>query len=127
MNLWIKVMLWLVGIVTLLNMCVPTGAEKSASSATAPGSAKSFATKYPPPWRDADDPGTLRATAWMMSWYRRLDPGGPRVAGVRRFRSVEEANQERSDPYGRAATPPRHQDTIPTVVPPGPPPRPDEL
>lgn len=57
--------------------------------------------EMPPPWRDADDPANLRLVASMLSLYRRFDPS-PRAPGVRRFRSVEEASEERGDPYRRA-------------------------
>lgn len=46
--------------------------------------------EMPPPWRPPDDPGNLRAVAAMLALYRLLAPPFPR--GVRRFRSVEEAD-----------------------------------
>ena len=54
--------------------------------------------EMPPPWREADDPGNLRAVAEMMALYRRLR--GVRwspVPGVRRFRSAEEADAAMRD------------------------------
>jgi len=49
----------------------------------------------PPPWRDEDDPGNLRQVALMLALHQRLAPR-PRP-GVRRFRTLEEANAERGD------------------------------
>jgi hypothetical protein len=53
----------------------------------------------PPPWRSADDPANLRSVAMMMRMYSNLTSGSPRVCGVRRFRTIQEANQDRNDPY----------------------------
>lgn len=48
--------------------------------------------EMPPPWRPADDPGNLSAVAAMMALYRLLAPAPS--PGVRRFRSVEEADAD---------------------------------
>ena len=53
----------------------------------------------PPAWRSADDPTNLRNVAMMMRMYSRLTSGIPRVCGVRRFRTIQEANEDRGDPY----------------------------
>jgi hypothetical protein len=55
----------------------------------------------PPPWRDADDPANLRVVASMIALYRALHDGPAVPPGVRRFRSIQEANAERHDPYRR--------------------------
>lgn len=54
--------------------------------------------EMPPPWRSADDPENLRVVAEMLALYRRLDRS-ERRSGVRRFRTLEEANADRGDPY----------------------------
>lgn len=47
----------------------------------------------PPPWRDADDPGNLRAVALMMALYWRLAGAVERPERrVQRFRSIEESS-----------------------------------
>ena len=52
--------------------------------------------EMPPPWREPDDPGNLRLTAWMLAWYRKMGGGGAsRVAGVHRYRSVADAARQR--------------------------------
>lgn len=56
--------------------------------------------EMPVPWRDPDHPGNLRRIAAMMSVWFRMNPR-PR-SGVRRFRSVADANRERRDPYREA-------------------------
>jgi len=43
----------------------------------------------PPPWRDPEDPQNLRLVAQLMALHQRLMGRPP--AGVRRFRSVEQA------------------------------------
>lgn len=53
-----------------------------------------------PIWREPDDPANLRDVAMMMSLHLRLSP--PPSPGVRRFRSIEEANAERGDPIRQA-------------------------
>ncbi len=53
----------------------------------------------PPPWTDPDDPRNLRRIAEMIALHRRLTPA--LQPGVRRFRSIEEANLDRNDPYRR--------------------------
>jgi hypothetical protein len=53
-----------------------------------------------PMWRDPDDPENLRDVAMMMSLCLRLSPA-PKP-GVRRFRSIEEANEDRGDPLRQA-------------------------
>jgi hypothetical protein len=55
--------------------------------------------EMPRPMRAADDPENLRETARMMSLYGRL--AGKARPGVRRFRTIEEANADRDDPYRR--------------------------
>ncbi|MEP0775445.1 MAG: hypothetical protein HRF46_13930 [Acidobacteriota bacterium] len=52
--------------------------------------------EMPPPWRPPDDAGNLRAVAAMLALYRLLGPPFPR--GVRRFRSLEEANAAAEPP-----------------------------
>ena len=53
------------------------------------------------PWRDTRDTGNLRDVARMMALYRSLVKGAPRQPGVRRFRTLQEANASRNDPYRR--------------------------
>jgi hypothetical protein len=53
------------------------------------------------PWRDTRDPGNLRLVARMLAFYRSLMRGAPREVGVRRFRTLQEANASRNDPYRR--------------------------
>jgi len=53
----------------------------------------------PPPWREADDPSNLRRVAEMMTIGLRMSPRP--VPGVYKFRSIEEANAGRDDPYRR--------------------------
>lgn len=53
----------------------------------------------PPPWREANDPGNLRAVAEMLRFYRRFSASSAATPGVRRLRSMEELNEERGDPY----------------------------
>jgi hypothetical protein len=55
--------------------------------------------EMPRPWRRPDDPENLRLAARMLAFYRSLTRGVPRRPGVRRFRSLEEANADRGDPY----------------------------
>jgi len=57
--------------------------------------------EMPRSWRDPLDPGNLGLVARMMALYRSLagTASGPR--GVQRFRSLEEANASRGDPYRR--------------------------
>ena len=57
--------------------------------------------EMPRPWRDASDPENLRLVARMMAFYRILTRHESRQPGVQRFRSLEEANASRSDPYRR--------------------------
>jgi len=57
--------------------------------------------EMPRPWRDPHDPGNLRLVAQMMAFYRSLVRGVPRRAGVQRFRTLQEANASRNDPYRR--------------------------
>jgi len=53
----------------------------------------------PTAWRDRDDPGNLSAVATMMAFYRQLQSGRPAPRpGVRRFRTLREANADRNDP-----------------------------
>ena len=53
----------------------------------------------PRPWRDPGDPSNLRRVARMLALYRSLIGGVRGASGVRRFRSAEEANADRDDPY----------------------------
>lgn len=57
--------------------------------------------EMPPPWREPDDPANLRAVATMIGLHRELTGGGTVRRGVRRFRTIQEANAERDDPYRR--------------------------
>lgn len=52
-------------------------------------------------WRKIDDPGNLRAVARMLAFYRTLMPDAVRRVGVQRFRTLQEANACRDDPYRR--------------------------
>lgn len=53
------------------------------------------------PWRDAHSPENLRLVARMLGVYRSFAGRPPRQTGVQRFRSLQEANAGRSDPYRR--------------------------
>lgn len=53
-----------------------------------------------PMWRDPDDPENLRDVAMMMTLHLRVS--APPEPGVRRFRSLEEANEDRGDPLRQA-------------------------
>lgn len=53
----------------------------------------------PPAWRSADAPTNLRNVAMMLRMYSNLTSGARRVCGVRRFRTIQEANEDRGDPY----------------------------
>ena len=56
----------------------------------------------PKPWRDRDDPENLRAVAQMMELYQRWRGPEPRKGPrVRHFRSLQEMNVDRYDPYRR--------------------------
>jgi len=57
--------------------------------------------EMPPPWREQDDPANLRCVARMLAFYRSLTASAPRRGGVRRFRTLEEANAAREDLYRR--------------------------
>lgn len=57
--------------------------------------------EMPRPWRDANSPENLQLVARMLDFYRRFAAGAPRQAGVKRFRSLQEANAGRNDPYRR--------------------------
>ncbi len=62
--------------------------------------------EMPPPWRDPDDPGNLRVVAEMLALYRRFVPASPATKlGVRAFRTLEELNADRGDPYRMARRP----------------------
>jgi hypothetical protein len=56
-----------------------------------------------PPWRDADDPGNLRAVSDMLRFYRRHAATKELPRGVRRYRTIEALNEERGDPYRRSS------------------------
>jgi len=56
----------------------------------------------PPPWTDPNDPANLRHVARMLAFYARLTSASQRVPGVRRFRSLDDANAARGDPYRRS-------------------------
>ncbi len=53
----------------------------------------------PRPWRRADDPENLRVVAQMLAFYRSLPGRRPWKAGVKRFRTLQEAKSSRNDPY----------------------------
>ena len=55
----------------------------------------------PPSWREPSDPTNLRRVARMMAFYRSSMSHLPRSRGVQRFRTIEEANAARNDPYRR--------------------------
>ncbi len=56
--------------------------------------------EMPPPWRDSDDPGNLRAVGEMLALYRRLQgPRGHRQRGVTRFASIEQMKADPEDPH----------------------------
>ncbi len=57
--------------------------------------------EMPRPWREADDPENLRVVAEMLAFYRSLVRDSSRRPGVQRFRSLQEANARRNDPYRR--------------------------
>ena len=57
--------------------------------------------EMPRPWRDTHDTGNLRHVARMLALYRSLTKGAPCQPGVRRFRTLQEANASRNDPYRR--------------------------
>lgn len=51
--------------------------------------------EMPPVWRDRDDPVNLRQVAMMMSFHHSV--ANLPSLGVRRYRSIEEANAEGHD------------------------------
>jgi len=53
--------------------------------------------EMPPPWRPRNDPENLACVAQMLAACRQTWPRP--TPGVRRFRTVAEANAERGDPY----------------------------
>lgn len=56
----------------------------------------------PRPWRDPDDPENLRVVCQMMALYHRLhQPEVVRTPRVRRFKTLQELNADRDDPYRR--------------------------
>ncbi|MFQ5740186.1 MAG: hypothetical protein ACE5JX_14360 [Acidobacteriota bacterium] len=55
--------------------------------------------EMPRPWREKDDPENLRAVAQMLAFYRSLVRSPLRRPGVQRFRTLQEANASRDDPY----------------------------
>ena len=55
--------------------------------------------EMPAAWRAPDDPGNLHAVAVMLAFHRSLHPGAAGTPGVRRFRTIQEANADRGDPY----------------------------
>jgi hypothetical protein len=55
--------------------------------------------EMPPPWREPSDPANLRTVARMLAFYRSLTRATPQRPGVQRFRTIEEANAARGDPY----------------------------
>jgi len=55
-----------------------------------------------PPWRDAHDPGNLRAVSAMLRFYRRHAATKELPRGVYRYRTIEALNEERGDPYRRS-------------------------
>ena len=71
-----------------------------------------LARAMPASWRDPWDPGNLRRVGIMMALHRQLSSGrsAPRP-GVRRFRSIREANAERGDPLRVEVPDPRDDQT----------------
>ena len=57
--------------------------------------------EMPRPWRVLNDPANLRLVAQMLAIFRNLVRDEPRRMGVQRFRTLEEANASRNDPYRR--------------------------
>ncbi len=57
--------------------------------------------EMPRPWRAPNDPANLRRVAQMLAIFRSMVRGEPRRMGVQRFRTLEEANASRNDPYRR--------------------------
>ena len=57
--------------------------------------------EMPRQWREPQSPENLRLVARMLAFYRSLAKGASRHPGVRRFRSLQEANADRGDPYRR--------------------------
>ena len=57
--------------------------------------------EMPRVWRSPDDPENLRLVAQMLGFYRSLMRDSPRSTGVERFRTIQEANAARNDPYRR--------------------------
>jgi len=55
--------------------------------------------EMPRPWRDSHDPGNLRLVARMLALHRSLVRKSHRRAGVQRFRTLQDANASRNDPY----------------------------
>jgi hypothetical protein len=56
--------------------------------------------EMPAPWTEASDPQNLRRVALMLAFYRSVTRE-TRRPGVQRFRTLEEANAARGDPYRR--------------------------
>ena len=68
--------------------------------------------EMPKPWRAPDDPENLRVVAQMMNLYHRLHkPEAVRSPPVRRFKTLQELNSDRDDPYRQEN--PRLDDTAP--------------
>jgi len=57
--------------------------------------------EMPRPWRDPGDPRNLRLVARMLALHRSLVRTVRHTAGVQRFRTLQEANASRDDPYRR--------------------------
>lgn len=57
--------------------------------------------EMPRPWRDPDDPENLRVVAQMLAFYKSLARAEPGRPGVQRFRTMQEADASRNDPYRR--------------------------
>lgn len=57
--------------------------------------------EMPRPWRASEDPENLREVARMFALYRSLADESAGTPGVRRFRTIAEANVGRDDPYRR--------------------------
>jgi hypothetical protein len=55
--------------------------------------------EMPPIWTRPDDPDNLRRVARMLGLHARLTGGVRQSPGVRRFRSIEDANPAGDDPY----------------------------
>ncbi len=68
--------------------------------------------EMPRPWRASDDPENLRVVAQMIDLYHRLHkPEAVRRPPVRRFKTLQELNRDRGDPYRQGN--PRFDNAVP--------------